>query len=463
MKLTTATTLLLTASAAVASPHRHLHRHLAKRVDDIKYDVVHVMVYELDGKPISKADVDEGIKNGSLVLAPNGEISSVAPAPPAATSPSVQAAPPSSSAAAAAPSISSAAKSYQPAPAPAPAPAPPSSDNSDKSDKGDKGDTPSVGGSDSDWSNAAGPGIDDDFPDGKIDCSVFPKDYGAKPAPWLNLGDWSGVQIPGSGFVGLNKGAVTNIESQTSGTCKGADCCKGGAFCSYACPADYLKSQWPAGNQGQTGQSVGGLYCHPDDNKLYLTNPNLSKKLCIKGATDVNVKVASSLKHDIPICRTDYPGYETMSVPTIAQGGDGSNATTPLACVSGATYYHWQGASNNANYATSGQYYVSASKYSVSQACVWGNLPEPTGNYAPIILGVGVDQNNKGWFSIDTNSQKPQGAELDFGIRIQSNDGVNFCDYSPGKGFTSVTGTNDQGCTVEIDEGDVVYSFYPLS
>lgn len=464
MKFTAATVLFATAGLVAAQPHKHQHQHhhLARRDDSVKYDVVHVMIYELDGHPISQSEVEEGLKNGTFILAPNGEVSSVASAPaapatsapaPSYSSASVAAAPPpkyqpSSAAAAAAPSYSASAPSYSA----------PASSSSSSSGSNSIGSESGASGSEGGWSNAAGQGIGEDFPDGQISCSEFPSQYGAKAVPWMNVGGWSGIQTPGGGFPGLNKGAISDISTQVSSACSDGNCCTSGSFCSYACPAGYLKSQWPVGNQGSTGQSVGGLFCSPSDNKLYLTNPGLSKKLCIEGASQVNSNIASSLEGNVAICRTDYPGCESMNIPTLAMGGSGSNKTTPLATVSGATYYHWQGASDDANYATSGQYYVNPSKYSVSEGCWWNEPGTPAGNFAPVILGVGVDANNKGWFAIQDNSQKPDGAELDFGIRIDSTDGVNFCEYRPGQGFTSVSGTNSQGCTVSRFQNHVDFA-----
>ena len=455
MKFTAATVIFATAGLVATQPHQHQHQHhhLARRDDAVKYDVVHVMVYELNGKLISQAEVEEGLKNGTLVLAPNGEVSSIASAPaapatsaaaPPSSSASVVAAPPISyqhSSAATAPSYSASAPTHS-----APAYSAPASSSSSggSSFSGDSGDS----GSEAGWSNAAGSGIDTDFPDGQISCDQFPSSYGAKAVPWMKVGGWSGIQTPGSTFPGLNKGAISDISTQVPSACSDGACCTGGSFCSYACPAGYLKSQWPVGNQGETGQSVGGLYCSSSDNKLYLTNPGLSKKLCIEGSSQVNSNIVSSLDSNVAACRTDYPGCESMNIPTLVVGGSGSNQTTPLATVSGATYYHWQGADDNANYATSAQYYINPSKYSVSDGCWWNEPGTPAGNYAPVILGVGIDASNKGWFAIQDNSQKPDGAELDFGIRIDSSDGTNFCQYKPGQGFTNTLGTNSQGCTV---------------
>ena len=81
------------------------------------------------------------------------------------------------------------------------------------------------------------------------------------------------------------------------------------AMCSYACPAGYQKSQWPEA-QGASAQSVGGLMCGTDG-KLHLTNPGLSKKLCIEGTGLVNVQ--NNLNKNAAICRTDYPGKSTSA------------------------------------------------------------------------------------------------------------------------------------------------------
>lgn len=138
-------------------------------------------------------------------------------------------------------------------------------------------------------------GVDVDFPDGEIDCNTFPSGYGPIHIDWAGLGGWSGIQ-----YVTIKGNKVTHIDTAVPG----GDGCKPGAMCSYACPAGYQKSQWPP-QQGSTGESVGGLACRPDG-KLYLTNPRLSKKLCIKGTGAVIVH--NKLSTNAAICRTDYPG-----------------------------------------------------------------------------------------------------------------------------------------------------------
>lgn len=138
--------------------------------------------------------------------------------------------------------------------------------------------------------------MDKDFPDGQIDCSDFPSDYGPIDISWMGLGGWSGIQYPKYNSEG---DSIVEIVTAVSG-----DSCTVDAMCSYACPPGYQKSQWPEA-QGSTAESVGGLRCNKDG-KLALTNPSLSKTLCMKGTGEV--KVHNDLSKNAAICRTDYPG-----------------------------------------------------------------------------------------------------------------------------------------------------------
>ena len=142
---------------------------------------------------------------------------------------------------------------------------------------------------------AAGQGLDREFPDGEIDCTTFPSEYGPIRIEWAGLDGWSGIQ-----YVTISGDEVTHIDTAIPG----GDGCRPGAMCSYACPPGYQKSQWPS-QQGSTGQSVGGLSCRANG-KLALTNPDLSRYLCIEGTGAVTVQ--NKLSNNAAICRTDYPG-----------------------------------------------------------------------------------------------------------------------------------------------------------
>lgn len=146
----------------------------------------------------------------------------------------------------------------------------------------------------------SGSGVNTPFPDGQIDCSHFPSDYGAIPVNWIGLGGWSSVQQPGSS----SGGGFSNIVGITTAQCNNGVCCLEGAYCSYACPPGSQKFQWPS-EQGATGQSVGGLLCK--GGKLYKTN-SASGTLCGPGTDKVSVQVVNKLSQNVAICRTDYPG-----------------------------------------------------------------------------------------------------------------------------------------------------------
>ena len=146
-----------------------------------------------------------------------------------------------------------------------------------------------------------GQGLELEFPDGTIDCSVFPSEYGPIEVEWANLGGWAGIQ-----YITVEGDSVTNIVTAVPGG-KG---CIPGAMCSYACPPGFQKSQWPSA-QGSTGQSVGGIQCN-SAGKLALTNPGLSKSLCMKGTGATNVQ--NKLSNNAAICRTDYPGLPFHSI-----------------------------------------------------------------------------------------------------------------------------------------------------
>lgn len=136
-------------------------------------------------------------------------------------------------------------------------------------------------------------GVDRDFPDGEIDCSHFPAEYGALAVAWATKDGWSGIQKNGGNddHVGV---------------------CTNGALCSYACPAGYSKAQWPAA-QPASGESYGGLECRAG--KLYRTRKDYPK-LCQAGKG--TAQVHNKLSQLVAICRTDYPGQSPSRLGTDA-------------------------------------------------------------------------------------------------------------------------------------------------
>ena len=325
MKLTVSTTLLLTAvSLATALQHdRHGHRLFHERGKRDSSNVVTVpetvVAYEFDGKMIDESEVCKGIKNGSLAWAP-GTVNSPdcdkakVESPPAPAAPAAPAAPvavaPSPVATPQTPDShgnaflqkpgSGSSSSTSASTSPSEAKASVATDTS----KGSSGSSGSVSSSFSgsgkyDASIASNSNTDVEFPDGEVDCGDFPEKYGAIPVDWMGLGGYTGVQHTSIAdkIIGNIETAVSSSGSQACSSHGGTD-----AYCSYACPPGYQKSQWPDQN---SGTSVGGLLCG-SDNKLHLTNPGLSKNLCIKGTGLVSV--VNKLGKNACICRTDYPG-----------------------------------------------------------------------------------------------------------------------------------------------------------
>ncbi|CAK4032467.1 Hypothetical predicted protein [Lecanosticta acicola] len=461
MKLSLA---LLSAAIAVsaAQPHRHGHQHLhkEKRAPDAAPDYATVpgpteIVYVLNGKPIPESEVQQGIKNGSLVFASNGELSSKsssAPAPPSyaapsSSAPSSSSAPISSSAptSSSAPPTTSSSSTYV-APttsavqtsSAAPSYAVASKAYSAPASSSSSAAAPSYGGGDDSSSSGDSTGVDSEFPDGTIDCSTFPSEYGAVAADWLGLGGWTGIQnCPDEVSAGF-----TNIETVTSG-----GSCTEGHYCSYACPPGWQKSQWPT-TQGSTGQSVGGIQCK--NGKLHLTNPDMSKSLCMKGAEEVTILVQNNLSKNVSVCRTDYPGTESETIPVSAPAGGTANLT----CPSADNYYKWQGSS------TSAQYYVNPAGVSVEDGCQWGSPENPWGNYAPLNLGVGYS-NGAAWLSIFQNSPTTT-AKLDFTVEIEGDGISGTCKYQNGQycgGANFDQCSETTGCTVSISSGTATFVF----
>ncbi|KAM0719556.1 hypothetical protein Q7P37_003686 [Cladosporium fusiforme] len=440
--------ILGAAAVSAAQPahqhgHQHQHLHHAKREQSTPVDVVSVpgptvVVYELNGRLITEDEVQQGLQNGSLVMAQDGQLSSAAPSSTAAVSIAQYSAPSSKSSSipiepASTIVLSSSTSSAEPTTSSAAFK--PSSYASESSSKAKPSSYGSGKGSDSDDDdNHPGSGLDEDFPDGELDCDHFPEDYGAIPVDWMGLGGWTGIQQPG----GYSNG-YSNIKTALHG-----EGCTEGAYCSYACPAGYQKSQWPT-SQGSTGQSIGGVQCK--DGKLRLTNKDMSTKLCMTGATEVEIKVENKLGENVAVCRTDYPGTEGETVPLNTLPGK----TYPLTCPDADNYYNWQGGK------TSAQYYVNPAGVAMKDACQWGSDANPWGNFAPMNLGVGYS-NGRAWLSIFQNAPTTD-AKLDFTVEIKGDDMSGSCKYSNGQ-YCGDTGCSSTiGCTVSVASGTATFIF----
>ena len=265
---------------------------------------------------------------------------------------------------------------------------------------------------------SGGSGVDAEFPSGQLSCDSFPSGYGAIPADWLGMSGWLGIQ---RGHANI----VTGIAGHS---------CTPGSYCSYLCPSGYEKSQWPA-RQGDDNESIGGLYCN-SQGKLEITRPAV-KTLCQKGKGGVYVK--SSLSETAFVCRTDYPGTESMLIPIEVAPGGQYPVTNP-----DQTWYLWDGKK------TSAQYYINKSGLSRDNACTWDSPADPTGagDKAPTNFGTGMD-NGITYFGLFPNSAVSS-AILNYNVRITV-DGQEACSLVNG-----VYSGSPNGCTGAARAGQEV-------
>ncbi|KAL8846827.1 MAG: hypothetical protein Q9221_008113 [Calogaya cf. arnoldii] len=445
---------LLACTAASPSNHHHRHHHLdvAKRTTEhVKIVTVPgptVIAYKLNGKLIQENEVCQGLQNGTLKWAdgshgappcknketefpaieqarPAGDPSSSNVLPPAFSEPVLQAKKKDSDQSASEPGPSPL-KETPNNPLPSPKPPADPSPSSKKSTDSSSSNLP------------GGSGLDREFPHGEIDCSEFPSNYGPIEISWMQLGGWSGIQYPT-----IKDGYVIDIVTGVAG----GKNCSSGALCSYACPPGYQKSQWPS-TQGIVGQSVGGLQCNAKG-KLELTNPELSKTLCMKGTGAT--KVQNRLKTNAAICRTDYPGTEDETVPLNTQPG----SLNPLTCPDSNKYFKHNGDP------TSAQYYVNKRGVPIHEACAWNTDGSGKGNWAPTYFGVGQDPYGKTWLSIaSTKQNNPKSySPLDYDAEIVGDDLSGRCKLKGGKYCSGdkYDDCNDNGCTVELMSGEATY------
>ncbi|KAI1409786.1 SUN-domain-containing protein [Hypoxylon sp. FL1857] len=391
------------AAGAAAQPHHHGHHHhkknlAEKREVETTYVPATVTMYKLGNEDVSAEEAKAGLEKGLYVVVGETTPTFTPPPPPAVTSSS------SKEDAVFIQKITSSSSSAYPTTTSS-APAATSS---------------------SSGSTSGATGLNAPFPDKTLKCTEFPEQYGAVPLDYLGLGGWTGLQ-----FTPNYKSGDLSISYIETGV-KGMQ--KSSGFYSYACPEGYVKSQWPEA-QGSTAQSVGGLRCN-EDGYLELSRPSV-KTLCEPGIGGVSIK--NDMQKNVAVCRTDYPGIESMVIPVDAQPG----TTRELANIASSDYYHWGGKP------TTLQYYINQPGVSVQDGCLW-NCPfdhDECGNWAPTILGVGKAADGNTYISLfpntPTSSAKPKGMNINI-----TGDVSIPCYFQNGK-----YAVGDSGCTTTIPSG----------
>lgn len=430
-----AASLVAGVSAHQHRQHAHLHKKheagspVEKRDPDV---VTHYVVgatetvYELNGEIMKAEEAKAGLDGENYVVVGETEPTYVPPPPP--PKPKTTSVKPSSSVDLGAQFIESVppkpkpTKSAAPPPPPAAKPKPkPKPAPKPKAAPKPKPAPPTY-----DTSDDGGEGVDRPFPDGVVPCSEFPSAYGAVKLDWLGFDGWSGLQKGTNWSKGVS--AIADIVTGIDG-----DTCGKGDICSYACPPGYQKSQWPQA-QGSTKQSVGGLHCGPNG-KLYKTRAKFDT-LCQKGAGGITTK--NKLGEVVSICRTDYPGTESMVIPFISGPGGSVELTNPIA----SEDYVWD------NKLTSAQYYINKKGIPKNVACQW-NSPghqDDAGNWAPANLGASVDKTGTTFIGLFQNYEAPD-QKLDFNIKI-TGDFTGECGYDAKSQKFYGNGGKSDGCTV---------------
>ncbi|KAJ5407887.1 Secreted beta-glucosidase sun1 [Penicillium cosmopolitanum] len=441
MKFSNSVAVTLATAGSLVAAHGHGHAHFHKRAVETETDTAVVagptvydfVVLEKSGKTdeISNKDACAGLADDSLEWYGDA-VANACPTSTPTPTPSSTSTPTQTPTIAAQELLETSAAITPNSPSPTSTAEPTTSSSSSTSSVASTS-SASTSTSSSSSSYASAKGLTTEFPDGEIDCGTFPSEYGAVALPYLGLGGFSGIQ-----YVTLLDEVISDIVTAVSG-----ESCTEGAMCSYACPAGFQKAHWPS-TQGSTGQSVGGLHCK--GGKLYRTNEAHST-LCIEGTGGVEVE--NNVGQQVAVCRTDYPGTESETIPL----GVGHGETQPLTCPNGATYFKWEGKS------TSAQYYVNNAGVSPEEGCQWGNGSSPIGNWAPMNLGVGYSAGST-WLSMFKNEPTTD-ADLDFAITLTGDVSIK-CSYD-GKGNFYKDGVKitdgSNGCTAASPSGNAKFVF----
>jgi SUN family beta-glucosidase len=421
------------ATAVVAArSHRHVHRHADKHlgspIEGRSPDLVTTVVpgptetvYELNGKKLDPLEVAKGLAAGIYVLVSDTATST-------STSTSTTASTSSASVAAAEFYQKESTTSSSSTTSTTTSVAPPPSTSSTSTQAAATSAAPS--------SNQGGTGLDSSFPSGTIPCSTFPSAYGAVYIDYLGMSGWIGIQNVPNYKPGIDA-AISYISAAVVGS---NSACTANSYCSYACPGGYQKSQWPSA-QGDVGQSIGGLYCN-SEGMLELSRPDV-KQLCVTGTGQVQVQ--SNLGAAISICRTDYPGTESETVPLQVN----PNETHEITCPDATNYYMHEGSF------TSAQYYINVQGVLPADACwwqtdsvtgPWHGSPGNIGNWAPVNMGVGKGSDGITFISLIPNLPTNPTGTLDYNIKI-TGDISGGCEYRNGQYYQDGN-ANPTGCTV---------------
>lgn len=397
MKAVLSVAVAASVVAGVAAQQHHEHRHLHKKhaspvqARDAAYtEVVQgptMTIYEMNNQVLNPTEAAKGIADGLYVIVGESTPTFSAPPPPPSTTSTSSSAPPTE--AAVFKQIETPSEAAPAAPSAAP---------------------------------AAGANVP--FPNNQLACSMANLEaYGARPLSQLPLGGFASIQTPMTPWVSTE--LIETVVEQVTGDVLIS------SFVSYACDAGFQKAQWPVNSQPANGVSIGGVYCNAE-NMWQLTNP-AQTTLCMPGAGGVYLE--NQLPQIACVCQTNYPGDEKMSIDNCPAPG----ATMPLMNPMASDSYQWEGKP------TSAQYYINPEGLTAANACVWTSPSNPSnaGNWAPLVLGVGMDTTGTTYLSLFLNTPTTT-ATLAYPVSI-TGDISAPCAWADGA-FNGDSGSH--GCTV---------------
>lgn len=111
----------------------------------------------------------------------------------------------------------------------------------------------------------------------------------------------------------------------------------------------------------------------------------------------------------VNFCQTVVPGNESMLIPTNVETTAKLAVTTP----------NWWN-----NGLTHAQYYINPPGVSTADACKWGDVSKPHGNWAPYTAGAGQDANgvttlHLGWNPVYLEPKATKTEKPKFGVKIE--------------------------------------------
>ncbi|KAI1079465.1 beta-glucosidase-domain-containing protein [Whalleya microplaca] len=226
--------------------------------------------------------------------------------------------------------------------------------------------------------------------------------------------------------------------------------CVSGTWCPIACPPGKVMAQWKPGTHYHFPESTyGGVHCNNGEIEV----PFPDHPWCVDGTG--TVEAVNKVGEVVAFCQTCLPGYEDMIIPTEVH--DTATLSVP-------DKSYWD--------STASHFYVNPPGVSADDACHWGDISKPIGNWAPYVAGANTESDGKSFVKVGKNPEWSKSALADtkpnFGLRIDCPGGgcigmpCSVDDTGVHSDEASITGDGADFCVVTVPSGGtghiVVYS-----